>query len=225
MITLDLAHFTSEQFSQSILNSGLLLSKHNPPQKSLWLGDGIYFFELGDLRARKVGISLVKNKKNFQGDHVVEINLQIRMNSELVLDMQNDEDIGKIGSYVNKIADRIDNIDAEGSTYFKKSKEKLVHMLKHIKDFLPFNNEYFGDTLGELINVLYFESDIKFEIIACNFNASSKEKYTQNYEEAILYIESGGDMSLNSSRQYCVKNRAFLPDVDLLVLKKHKINV
>lgn len=85
-----LLHLTSNKGYKGIMESKKIKkSIHNIEKgKIQWLGDGIYFWDINDLYARKLGINLIKGRSPFA--KIIGIKIDFEINNSNIMDLDND---------------------------------------------------------------------------------------------------------------------------------------
>ena len=82
-----LFHLTSNGNYKKILESGMMKKSIHDIEKGKlqWLGDGIYFWDINDLYARKLGINLIKGRNPFT--KIVGIKIEFEINEANIINL------------------------------------------------------------------------------------------------------------------------------------------
>lgn len=179
MISKKLLHLTFKEYGEKIKKSGFNQSIHIPTNRRIqWLGDGVYFYNNGDSAAVRQGKSLLLNKKNKPSNEVIGIRVDATFHSDNIFNILNQEDIKFLKKYIHK---KSAYFHEQGNQDLNESYLDLIFVLEYIECFLPFDNEFYGKTLGSLINEFLLELvGNEIELVSCSFVTNRRFKGKAN---------------------------------------------
>lgn len=159
-VMIRLYHYTFKDNVESILENGLLESIHKEKNWQ-WLGNGIYFFD------EAVNVDFVKNmlkSKGNIGDLVrIEKTLVHADIEEHMFDLRDKDDQSYIIEYFEY---------GIKNQFFGLSETDLILMnviFEHLDNARPFNNKYFGISLGNFMNKFVKDCTLEIWCIVCAF--------------------------------------------------------
>lgn len=182
-----ITHITTEKNCNSILNSNTFkISKHTE-KSNQWLGDGIYFWDVNDKGAIKLGKKLVKNKNENIGERIKSITIKINIDENNHLDLENKNKEEQFISIIKKSPLN----DEEFIKLLKSNKEKELLTQKELNKV----GKLFGLSVNLVVKVLKDKGKI-IDLVSYSFYHKKMINYLFGKEE-LCY------------RQFCVKN----PDI------------
>ena len=189
-----LLHLTSNGNYKKIIDDGKMKkSIHDIENGKLqWLGDGIYFWDLNDLYARKLGVSLVKGKHPLA--KVVGIKIDFEINGSNIINLDTEYWENEYISFLKKTCpDKYEKI-----WEYKKLIQSLGKVSSDVSNKL-------GELTGTSINLFldYIENtkgkNIDLVIGYFHHNTNQSERYIFSREKKDI-------------AQYCVKNDNLVND-------------
>lgn len=183
-----LLHLTSNKGYKGIIESKKInKSVHNIEKgKIQWLGDGIYFWDINDLYARKLGINLIKGRSPFV--KITGIKIDFEINSSKIIDLDNDTWAQEYIDFLKKICpDKYEKILDYKKIIQEQSKVGSLESNKL--------GELTGSTLNLFVDYLKETKGKNIDLIIGYFH------HNTNKNSRYIFAREKKDIA-----QYCIKN-------------------
>lgn len=183
-----LLHLTSNNGYKGILKSQKIKkSIHNIEKNKIqWLGDGIYFWDINDLYARKLGISLVKGRNPFS--KIIGIKVDFEIDKNKIMDLDNGYWAQEYINFVKKMCPEQYNMILD----YKQIIREQIRVKSYESNKL---GELTGNTLNLFIDYIKETKGKNIDLVIGFFH------HNTNNNRNHIFSREKKDIA-----QYCIKN-------------------